>query len=147
MPFTPYFIKVGTLDSLRDAFRGHVKPGVPILFDDMTLIQGSAQGNFLLADLKQLFEVKESSGLRARFKDFAFSPNMPRIFTSNAMDVYEFHKGLPADVWSMTTERRRTLQSNIHAALTRAGFAQVQRCLVPSEVQELHHKARRVGEC
>ena len=147
MPFTPYFMKVGTMDSLRDAFRGHIKPGIPILFDDLTLIQGTSHDTIAVADLKQLFEVKESSGMRARFKDFTFFPNMPKIFTSSAMDLYEFHKGLPLNIWTMTTERRRTLQPNIHAAFTRACFAHVEHCLVPGEVQELHNKARRVGDC
>ena len=63
------------------------------------------------------------------------------------MDVYEFHKGLPLNIWNMTTERRRTLQPNIHAAFKRVCFAHVEHCLVPGDVQEMHHKARRVGEC
>ena len=86
MPFAPYFIKVGTLDSLRDAFRGHIKSGIPILFDDMTLVQGSSHDGIAVADLKHLFEVKESSGMRARFKDFT-------LFPQYAESLYEQRHG------------------------------------------------------
>ena len=131
---------------VQDAFRDqHVKSNVPILFDDMTLTHDTSRGGFVLDDLKHLFEVKESSGLHARFKDFAFQPNIPRIFTSNAMDVSEFHKALPAYVWSLTAEKRRALQPNIQAAFKRSCFALVQRSLVPIDVQDAHSKARRLG--
>ena len=131
---------------VRDAFRDkHVKTNVLILFDDMTLTQDTNRGGLVLEDLKHLFEVKESSDLHARFKDFAFQPNIPRIFTSNAMDVSEFHKALPAYVWSLTAEKRRALQPNLQAAFKRACFALVQRSLVPLDVQEAHSKSRRLG--
>ena len=148
MPNAAYFIKVGTLDSLRDAFRGnYVKPNVPILFDDLTLMHTAAhqRGGLALEELKHLFEVREGSGLQARFKDFNFCANTPKIFTSNAMNPSEFHHNLPSDVWTMSPERRRGLPPNVQAAFKRACFALVEHSLVPLEVQESHNKARRLG--
>ena len=143
-------MKVGTVEALREAATtGLLKSFVPILFDDMTVeaVSGvSGRVGLPLDSLKLLFEVQQSSTLQARYKDLCFQPNTPRLFTSNAANPSEFHKGLPPDPWGMSPVARRGLCSNVKAAFKRCCFALVTHLLVPEDVRAAHHKHRRVGD-
>ena len=99
-PERPYFLKVETIEGLKEAASGYIKKGVAILFDDIepSKVRGTRKGS-TLEDLKNLTEVTTTSTLHARFKDIVIDENEPRCFTSNAANPSEWHEGLPADVF------------------------------------------------
>ncbi len=146
----PYHLKGGTVEALREAVNvGMVKAFVPILFDDLTPAEAAGvtgKTGLPLESLKLLLEVQQSSTLQARLKDLCFQPNTPRVFTSNAVNPSEFHKGLPPDPWGMSAVARRGLCSNVKAAFKRCCFAHVARLLVPDDARASHNKHRRVGD-
>ncbi len=141
---------MGTVEALREAVStGLVKAFVPILFDDLTPAEAagvSGKTGLPLESLKLLLEVQQSSTLQARFKDLCFQPNTPRVFTSNASNPSEFHKGLPPDPWGMSPVARRGLCSNVKASFKRCCFALVTRLLVPEDARAARHKHRRAGD-
>ncbi len=134
---------------MREAFQAGLKKScVPILFDDMTPEQagGVARGSLPLESLKLIMEVQQSSSLSARFKDFSFAANVPRIFTSNAQNPKEFHSALPANPWSLTNQQRCALPASIKAAFKRTCFALVSHPMVPDDIRAARSKARRIGD-
>ena len=78
----PYYLKVGTVEALREAVsEGMLKSFVPILFDDLTPAEvagATGKTGVPLERLKLLLEVQQSSTLQARFKDLCFQPNTPK---------------------------------------------------------------------
>ena len=145
-PWAPYFLKVGTVESLRDASTlGLMKCKIPILFDDLSPDQacGSSKG-MPLHVLKLILEVTQSSGFSARFKDLTFATEEPRIFTANALNPCQWHKGLPTDpFFACSDASRRALDLNVKAAFKRSCFAFVGHALVGEASREQHQRARR----
>jgi hypothetical protein len=143
-PWRPYFIKVGTVEALRDAATsGHVKSKIPMLFDDLNLdLACGFRGGMPLASLKLLTEVEQSSSLQARYKDFSFSVDQPRIFTSNAMSPQGWHGGLPLDPWSCSDAVRFGYDAHIKAVFKRSVFAYVPRNMVSQAVRDVYQAAR-----
>jgi hypothetical protein len=146
-PWRPFFLKVGTVEALRDAATsGHVKERVPMLFDDLNLdLACGFRGGMPLASMKLLCEVEQTSSLQARYKDFNFSTQQPRIFTSNAMSPQGWHPGLPHDPWSCSDEARYRMDAHIKAVFKRTCFAHVGRNLVSQAVRDTYHDAREAS--
>ena len=145
-PWEPYFVKVGTVEAPKEAFAASmIKMHVPIMFDDLTLEQTGAgvKGSFPVEALKLIMEAKDGSSMKARFADFVFPANSPRIFTSNALNPNDFHSALPVDPWNMTQAARIALAPNVKATFKRACFAVVTHPMVSYEVSESHAKSRR----
>ena len=107
---------------------------------------GPAKGAVSLESLKLLFEVENSTTMPARFKDFPFPANMPRIFSSNAKNPHTFHSALPVDPWSLSDEQRTRLDCDVKAAFKRSCFAMATRLMVPGDARGLRQKTRRVGD-
>ena len=145
-PWEPYFVKVGTVEALKEAFAASmVKMHVPIMFDDVTLEQPGVKGSFPAEALKLIMEAKDGSSMKARFTDFVFPANSPRIFTSNALNPNDFHSALPVDPWSMTQAARIVLAPNVKATFKRACFAVVTHPMVSYKVSEPHATSRRIS--
>jgi hypothetical protein len=143
----PYYIKVGTVESLRDAAtNGSMKSKVPILFDDLSpdMACGTRAG-MPIEVLKLILEVSQSTSVHARFKDLVFASDQPRIFTANAATPHEWHRSLPPNVFDMSDSDRAGLDFNIKAAFKRCCFAFVGHAVVPAEAREQHQQARRAG--
>ena len=90
----PYYLFVGTVDSLREGQKaGLLLENIPIVFDDLT--PGVARGSrppMSLDDIKHFTEVENGTSVNARCRDINFSPNMPKIITTNARNMNEWHK-------------------------------------------------------
>ena len=144
--WAPYFIKVGTVESLRDAVTaGLMKSKIPILFDDLSpdMACGTRAG-MPLESLKLILEVTQSRSIHARFKDLAFAADQPRIFTANAENPKGWHKALPADpFFSSSDASRLALDFNVKAAFKRCCFACVEHSLVSQRARDVHQQARR----
>ncbi len=134
---------------MREAVNeGMLKSFVPILFDDLTpadVAGVNGKTGIPLEHLKLLLEVQQSSTLQARFKDLCFQANTPKVFTPNAANPSEFHKGLPPDPWGMSAVARRGLCPSVKASFKRCCFALVTRLLVPQDARAARSKHRRVG--
>ena len=143
----PYYIKVGTVESLRDAAtNGSMKSKVPILFDDLSPDRAcGTRAGMPIEMLKMILEVSQSSSVHARFKDLVFASEQPRIFTANAATPHEWHRSLPQNVFEMTNDTRAGLDFNIKAAFKRCCFAFVGHAIVPAGAREQHQHARRSG--
>jgi hypothetical protein len=143
----PYYIKVGTVEGLRDASSSNLMRSlVPILFDDISPDRacGTRRG-MPLDDVKLLCEVTQSSTVHARCKDISFATDQPRMFTSNALNPYDWHDGLPAGVFNVTPAQRLSYSPNVKAAFKRIAFAFVPCSLVPAAVRTQHQQARLGG--
>jgi hypothetical protein len=143
----PYYIKVGTVESLRDAsMNGSMKSKVPILFDDLSPDRAcGTRTGMPIEVLKLILEVSQSTSVHARFKDLVFASDQPRIFTANAATPHEWHRSLPPNVFDMSDNDRAGLDFNIKAAFKRCCFAFVGHAIVPAEAREQHQQARRSG--
>jgi hypothetical protein len=142
-----YYIKVGTVESLRDAAAsGTMKSKVPILFDDLSPDRACGTRTGMPVEmLKMILEVSQSTSVHARFKDLVFASDQPRIFTANAATPHEWHRSLPQGVFEMPDATRAALDFNIKAAFKRCCFAFVGHAVVPMEAREQHQQARRAG--
>ena len=140
----PYFLKVETIEGLKEAPSGYIKKGVAILFDDIepSKMRGTRKGS-TLEDLKHLTEVGTTSTLHARFRDIVIDENEPRCFTSNASNPSEWHDGLPADVVLTSDVLRRAYSAGVKAVFKRAAFAHVQSSIIPEELRNSHTIKRR----
>ena len=144
--WAPYFIKVGTVEALRDASNsGLMKGRIPILFDDLSpdAACGTRSG-MPIESLKLILEVTQSSSIHARFKDLVFAADQPRIFTANASNPKGWHKALPADpFFSGSDADRQALDFNVKAAFKRCCFAFVGHSLVSQGARDQHQQVRR----
>ena len=134
----PFYLKVGTADSLRDATRdGQMRPGVPILFDEVSpsAPRGSRQA-MGIEDVKHMTEAAETSSLDSRFKDIVFAYPQPKIFTSNAATPHEWFHDLPPDVFVQTDAQRLALHANVAAVFKRCFFLHVNHCMIPQSVRD-----------
>ncbi len=139
----PYYIKVGTVESLKSVARKFVS-GVPVVFDDIT--PASDKGNragMHWNDLKHLTNVTQqgqgSENLDARHADLTIPEQCPRIFTSNALSVSAWMPGM-IDVSSFDPAGVRATfanEKNIECAVIykRCVFAHIERCIVPEALR------------
>ena len=139
-----YFLKVETIEGLKEAASGYIKKGVAILFDDIepSKVRGTRKGS-TLEDLKNLTEVTTTSTLHARFKDIVIDENEPRCFTSNACDPSEWHDGLPADVFITSAAVRAGYPAGIKAVFKRTVFAHVRHSIISEEMRAGYTIKRR----
>ena len=139
----PYFLKVETIEGLKEAASGYIKKGVAILFDDIepSKMRGTRKGS-TLEDLKHLTAVSTTSTLHARFRDIVIDENEPRCFTSNASNPSEWHDGLPADVFLTSDVLRRSYSASIKAVFKRTVFAHVQSSII-SEAMRIGYAIKR----
>ena len=140
----PYFLKVETIEGLKEAASGYIKRGVAILFDDIepSKMRGTRKGS-TLEDLKHLCEVGTTSTLHARFRDIVIDENEPRCFTSNAANPNEWHDGLPSDVFLTSDVLRRSYSAGIKAVFKRTVFAHVQHSIISEELRAGYAIKRR----
>lgn len=142
----PFYISVKTVDSLREGQRdGLLVEGVPILYDDLT--PGLPRGTrpcMSLDDVKHFTEVENASSVNARNNDINFAANMPKIVTTNATNLHEWHKGLPQDVYSMSNEQRLALTPDVKAVLKRVATCLVSEPLMDLTAKDNAKKRRRL---
>ena len=141
--FKSYFLKVGTVDSLRDcADQALMKQNIPILFDEIT--PGKARGTrscMSLEDVKHVCEIPETTSVDARNNDISFHSNQPRIFTTNAYGPHGWHNDLPADVFNMSDNARRHLEADVKAVFKRVVFASVDASVISQQMRDVHRAA------
>ena len=125
-----YFLKVGTVDSLREcAEQALMKQNIPILFDEIT--PGKARGSrscMSLEDIKHVSEIPETTSVDARNNDISFYSNQPRVFTTNAYGPHGWHPDLPTDVFNLSSNARRHFEADVKAVFKRVVFASVDAC-------------------
>jgi hypothetical protein len=141
----PYYLKVGTVDILREAVKdGLMSENVPILLDEVT--PGAPRGSrpaMTLHELKRLCEVEGSSTTDGRNNDISFKAGQARVFTTNAMCPFDWHPNLPGDIWVMSAQSRALLQPDIKAVFKRCVFAVVADNIIPHSVRASFADGRR----
>ena len=141
----PYFVKVETLDSLREAQTlGLLKSGVCIIFDDVELkkLKDSRQG-CPKEEVKTIVEVQQSTTIAARFRDIKLDENQPRTFTTNALVPNEWHDSIPKDVFETSDVVRAAYDAHIKAIFKRTCFAVVTRSLISDDMRRAYDSKRR----
>jgi hypothetical protein len=134
----PFYLKVGTADTLRDATRdGLMRAGVPILFDEVSPSAPRGSRHAMgIEDVKHMTEAAETSSLDGRCKDIVFAYPQPKIFTSNAASPHEWFNDLPPDIFLMTDVQRLALHANVAAVFKRCFFLHTTSCLIPQSVRD-----------
>ncbi len=80
-----YFIKTGTIDSLRKC-KSLLREKVPIILDDITPgFRRGSRPNMTLDELKKTTTVSKTDCVEARNNDIII-PKCPKVWTSNAQD-------------------------------------------------------------
>ena len=137
-----YFLKVGTVDSLRDVSdRNLMAENIPVLFDEVTV--GRMRGTrpcMSLEDVKHLCEILETTTVDGRNNDISFYHNQPRRFTSNALGAHEWHRELPYRVFSDDPIIRKNYCPDVKAVFKRVMFAEVQTCLISQAMRDEHQR-------
>jgi hypothetical protein len=142
---SPFYLKVGTADSLRTAMRdGQMREGVPILFDEVTpsVARGSRPA-MSFEDIKHMTESADTSALDGRNSDIVFARLQPKIFTSNAKSPHEWFRDLPVDIFAMTDAQRLAQPANVAAVFKRCFFLHLTSCVIPQAVRDAHALASR----
>jgi hypothetical protein len=141
----PFYLKVGTADSLRIAMKdGQMREGVPILFDEVTpsVARGSRPA-MSFEDIKHITESEDTSALDSRMTDIVFQRLQPKILTSNAKSPHEWFRELPVDIFTMTDAQRLALPANVAAVFKRCFFLHLTACVIPQAVRDAHQLASR----
>ena len=138
-----YFIKVGTVDSLREVInRNLMAENVPIVFDEVTVgLMRGTRPSMTLEDVKHLCEIVETTTVDGRNNDISFYKNQPRIFTSNAKSPQLWHRDLPYNVWTDDALSRKTYEPDIKAIFKRVVFAEVPVSLISEERRREHQQS------
>ena len=141
----PFYLKVGTADSLRTAMKdGQMQMGVPILFDEVTPAAGrGSRVSMSIEDVKHMTESADTSALDGRNSDIVFARLMPKIFTSNAASPHAWFPDLPIDIFTMTDAQRLALPANVAAVFKRCFFLHLTSCVIPPAVIAAHRQANR----
>jgi hypothetical protein len=134
----PFYLKVGTADTLRDATRdGLMRAGVPILFDEVSPSAPRGSRHAMgIEDVKHMTEAAETSSLDGRCKDIVFAYPQPKIFTSNAASPHEWFNDLPPDIFLQTDVQRLALHANVAAVFKRCFFLHTTSCMIPQSVRD-----------
>jgi len=133
-----YFIMATTLDVLREN-QGLMKPGVPILLDD---IGGDPDGKQLIysdvAMWKAILQVKDATQNRARNNDLKWARRQPKVLTSNALTFDEWITSmLPTSRKNHTDaiKRRCATVETITESLYKSSFApEGSACYLPEQM-------------
>jgi hypothetical protein len=143
----PFYLKVGTADSLQVAMRdGQMQPFVPILFDEVT--PAAPRGSRLamgFEDVKHMTDVTETTSLDGRCKDIIFGCPQPRIFTSNAATPHEWFRELPPDIFVQTDAQRLAQHANVAAVFKRTFFLHITQCMIPQGVRDAFEAEKMAG--
>jgi hypothetical protein len=142
---TPFYLKVGTADSLCTAMRdGQMREGVPILFDEVTpsVTRGSRPA-MSFEDIKHMTEAADTSALDGHNSDIVFARLQPKIFTSNAKSPHDWFRDLPPDIFAMTDAQRLAQPANVAAVFKRCFFLHLTSCVIPQAVRDAHRLASR----
>jgi hypothetical protein len=136
----PFYLKVGTADTLRDATRdGLMRAGVPILFDEVSPAAPRGSRHAMgIEDVKHMTEAAETSSLDGRCKDIVFAYPQPKLFTSNAASPHEWFNALPIDIFVQTDAQRLALHADVAAVFKRCYFLHVTNCMIPQSVHDRH---------
>lgn len=140
----PYFIESLTVDGLSAAAKGGwCVANKPILLDEVRPNQARGTRPPMSVDeLKKVLTVSEATTIDARFSDIQLSVDQPRIITSNAMNPSDWHRSLPADLYSvMSMQVRLGLDPDAKAVGKRIAWACVSESLIPQSVRDAY--ARR----
>ena len=134
-----YFIKAGTIDSLRKC-KSLLRENVPIVFDDVTpgLRRGS-RPPMTIDELKKTTTVYAADCTDARNNDIIIPTNCPRIWTSNAMSPDEWFPDLISfhDLEKLTpSQRLSTVSPHVMAIYKRCVFLTIKESIIPSNVRE-----------
>ena len=143
----PYYLKVGTVESLKKVSE-HLVANVPLVFDDVAPSELRGTRPCMswneVKHLTYVTKTKEGSeALDARNDDIVFPPNCPRIFTSNKLTPSDWCKGL-VDVSTfspegvMATLRWNKAYVESAAIYKRCVFANVTTCLIPQDKRVLY---------
>jgi hypothetical protein len=140
-----FYLKVGTADSLRAATRdGLMRPGVPILFDEVTpSVARGSRCAMSAEDVKHMTEAADSSALDGRNSDIVFAYPQPKVFTSNASEPWEWFSELPRGVWGFSDAQRLGMSANVLALFKRVYFMHVTAPLLsPAAIAAFQAQAR-----
>jgi hypothetical protein len=132
-PDSAYFIFAQTIDTIREN-QSLMKPGVPVLLDD---IDPDNRSQIIYSDLsmwKSILQVSNPSQNRARNVDLKWAARQPKVLTSNADSVDEWiskidARGLPAHKLAVKMRVAELRVSELLYA-TRAGSSSVERLAV-----------------
>jgi hypothetical protein len=141
----PYYLKVGTVDSLRVA-KDLMAANVPILFDEVTpsFPRGSLPP-MTIECLKHITEAADTSCVHARYGDIVFHFPQPKIFTSNAASPHAWFNQLPPDIFGMEPAQRLGLCPDVQAVMKRVFFLHVEQCMIPANVRAAHDASKLAG--
>jgi len=144
----PYYLKVGTVDILREAIKDNLMvEQVPVVLDEVT--PGMPRGTrpcMTLDDVKRLTEVEGTTVTDGRCNDIAFKSEQARVFTTNSLTPHGWHPGLPQDVWVMSDATRALLPPNVKAVFKRCLFGLVEQNLIPVSVRTAHAERKRADK-
>jgi hypothetical protein len=141
----PYYIKVGTVDSLRKV-QGDLRAGTPLLFDDITpSAKRGTRSAMTIEELKHITNVDGAESCEGRSNDITISDECPRIFTSNASTPTEWCVDLP-DVRALPQSARLTACSdNALAIFKRVAFMQVYEPLISIAQGQAHVDSKKAA--
>jgi hypothetical protein len=141
-----YFIKVETMDALREAYSNDLlHQGVPIVFDEIEpgKMKGTRKGSSI-EDVKLICEVSSTTTIHARYRDIVLNENQPRIFTSNSSEPHGWHADLPKYIFNMDEGERAKLDAHVKAVFKRCCFAVVSHSLITEEMRRCFNLKRRM---
>lgn len=145
--FVPYYIKVGTVESLRQAEKSYLlRDNVPILFGEVT--PGKKLGSRCVMDIdgiRKMTEIVDTMGLDGLNDDISFRENQARVFTSNASCPNTWHYDLPKTAWVDPPATRLSYGSDVLAVFKHVAFARVSRSVVSAETRTKFESARMGG--
>ena len=143
----PFYLKVGTVDSLRvAAAAGWMQMNVPILFDEVTPdAPRGTRAPMGIECVKHITESASSSTVDGRNSDITIHCPQPKVFTSNAASPHEWFQQLPPDIFVQTDAQRLALHANVAAVFKRCFFLHVTECLIPPEICAAFETERLAG--
>ena len=142
----PYFLKVGTVDSLRKV-QSELRSGTPLLFDDVTpsAMRGTRKP-MTIEEVKHITNVDGGESCEGRNNDITIADNCPRIFTSNASTPTEWCEELP-EVRNLkfASDRLSACSDNALAVFKRVAFMQVTVPLISVAAGVAHVDAKKAA--
>jgi len=142
----PYFLTVGTVDSLRKV-QGSLRSGTPLCFDDVTpkAPRGTRKA-MTIEEVKHLTNVTASESCDGRSNDITIPDNCPRVFTSNASTPSEWCDELPEFVnLKSAAHRLAACSDNALAVFKRVAFMQVSVPLISVAASVAHVDAKKAA--
>jgi hypothetical protein len=130
---TPYYIESNTPDSLRSCYvNGFFREKVPIYLDEWKPIGDKYTGPDGIDMLKCLTTVGDGATIKCRYSDIRFFEQQPRTMSCNVKNLKEWCDGLGC-----------VSQEDKNAVLRRCIFVEVDRQIIPHELQKKYLDDRR----